>query len=97
MCDPENMDVMLGNYRRENYDVREEDNENEIDSRSNRQDHELIHNDEEFRSELNANLSENSGLTVETSRAINSKNLVSGVKKTRRTKIRPKRSGFGSN
>ena len=97
MCDPDYMDVVLGNYPGENYDVREEDNENEIDSRSNRQDHELIHNDEELRSELNTNLNENSGLTLGTSSAINSKNLVSGVKTTRRIKIRPKRSSFGSN
>ena len=37
-----------------------------------RQDQEVVHNDEEFRSYLNTNLSKNIGLTVETSRAINS-------------------------
>ena len=43
-----------------------------MDLRSNRQDQELNHIDGGFSSYLNSNLSQNSGLTVETSRAINS-------------------------
>ena len=70
MSDLQNMDVMLGNYPEENYEVQRENDENEINSRSNRQDQELVKIDEHFRSSLNTNLSENSGLTVETSRAI---------------------------
>ena len=63
---------MLGNYPDENYEIQGENDENEVESQSNRQDQELVHNDEEFRSYLNSNLSEISGLIVETSRAINS-------------------------
>ena len=52
MCDLENMDVMLGSYPRHNYEIQGEISENEVDLRSNRQDQELSHNDEEFRSYL---------------------------------------------
>ena len=50
----------------------EANSENEIDSRLIEQEREMNQNDNEFRSYLNTNLSENSGLTVETSRAISS-------------------------
>ena len=63
---------MLGNYREANFEMQGENDENEIDSRLNRQDEVLVNNDEIFRSYLNANFSENSSLTVVTSRAINS-------------------------
>ena len=72
MSDLENMDVMLCNCPEEIYEIQGENDENEVDSRSNRQVQKLVHYDEEFRSYSNTNLSENSGLTVETSRAINS-------------------------
>ena len=49
-----------------------ENNENEIQSKSNRLDQGLVNNVEEFRSYLNTNLSKKGGLTVETSRVINS-------------------------
>ena len=71
MFDLEN-DVMLSNCPEEIYEIQGENDENEVDSRSNRQGQKMVHNDEEFRSHSNTNLSENSGLTVETSRAINS-------------------------
>ena len=46
--------------------------ENEMDLKSTRQEEGLNQNDSEFRSYLNTNLSEHSGLTEKTSRAINS-------------------------
>ena len=78
------MDVVLGNYAEENYEIQEENVETEIESRSNRQDQELDHSDEEFTSSINTNLSENKGLTVETNRAIN---FSSGFRTTKRTQI----------
>ena len=83
MSDLENMDV-LGNYAEENYEIQEENVENEIDLRSTRQDQELDHSDEEFKSYVNTNLSENNGLTVETNRAIN---FSSGFRTTKRTQV----------
>ena len=52
--------------------MREGNSENEMNSRLNRQERELNQNDNEFRSYLNTNLCENSGLTIKTSRAISS-------------------------
>ena len=49
--------------------MQEGNSDNEMDERLNRQEKGLNQNDSEFRSYLNTNLSENSGLTVETSRA----------------------------
>ena len=72
MSDLESMDVKLCNYPEENYDVHGEKYENEINSGSNRQDQDIVSNDEEFRSYLNTNLYEISGLNVEIRRAINS-------------------------
>ena len=65
--DLENIDVMLGSYPGENYEEQGQKNEIEIDSRSNRQDQDLFCDAGEFMSYLNTILSQNSGLTVETS------------------------------
>ena len=72
MSDVENLDVMLRSYQGDNSEVQEGNSEIEINSRSNRQDERLNQNAIECRFYLNSNLSENSGLTVETSRAIRS-------------------------
>ena len=56
MADLEKVDVMLGIYSEKNYDMQGKNDENEINSRSNKQDHGLVNNDEEFRSCLNTNL-----------------------------------------
>ena len=74
MSDIENLDVMLRGYQRDNCEVQERNCENEMDLRSTRQEEGLNQNDTEFRSYLNTNFSENSGLTEETSRAINLEN-----------------------
>ena len=71
MSDIENLDVMLGNYQRENNELRSENNENTLDQRSNeREGHDR--NVEDYQTFLNNNPSENSCLTIETSRAISS-------------------------
>ena len=72
MSDIENLDVMLGRYQRDNIEMQEGNIDNEMDERLNRRKRQLNQNDSEFRSYLNTNLDENSGLTVETSRAISS-------------------------
>ena len=71
MSDIENLDVMLGSYQRENGESRNEIEENTLDQRSDRRE-ELIQYENDYRSHLNPNPSENSCLTVETSRAISS-------------------------
>ena len=71
MSDIENLDVMLGSYQRENGESRNEIEENTLDQRSDRRE-ELIQYENGYRSHLNPNPSENSCLTVETSRAISS-------------------------
>ena len=74
MSDIENLDVILERYQKNNSELREGNRENEMDSRLNKQERGGVNlNDDEFRSYLITNLSENSGLTVETSRAITSK------------------------
>ena len=45
MSDIENLDVMLGSYRRDNNEVQEGNSERETDIRSNRQDEKLNQND----------------------------------------------------
>ena len=50
MSDIQNLDVMLGMYQRDNCEAQEENSENEMDLRSNRQDQGLNQNDSEFRS-----------------------------------------------
>ena len=71
MSNIENLDNMLGSYQRSNSGVREGNSVNGMDSRLSRQKRELNQNDCEFSYYLNTDLSENSGLTVETSRVIN--------------------------
>ena len=68
MSDVENLDVMLGSYQRDN---RESQNGNNVHERSDRREEGFNQNENDYRSYLNTNLSENS-LTVETSRAISS-------------------------
>ena len=75
MSDIKNLDVMLGNYQRGNSEVREGNSINGFDSRLSRQEREWNRKDSGFRSYLNIDLSENSGLTVETSRKISSEFL----------------------
>ena len=45
MSDIENLEVMLGSYRRDNNEVQEENSEREADIKSNRQDEKLNQND----------------------------------------------------
>ena len=72
MSDIENLDVMLGSYQRDNSLAQNENDEGEIDLRSTRHEENANQNESDYRSYLNTNLSENSCLTVETSRAISS-------------------------
>ena len=72
MSDIENLDVMLGSYQRYNSEMQDRTSENEIDSESNRREGSSNQNENNYRSYLNTNLSENSCLTVETSKAISS-------------------------
>ena len=72
MSDIENLDVMLGSYQRSESEQQDRDNENDIDSRPVRREEGLNQNENDYRSYLNTNLCENSGLTAETSRAIGS-------------------------
>ena len=72
MSDIENLDVMLGNYQ-EDDQVRDEDISNtDFDLETRRPQRETKSISGSFRSILNFNASENSEITVETSRAINS-------------------------
>ena len=75
MSDIENLDVMLGSYQRDNSEAQDRASENEIDLESNRRENSLNRNENDYRSYLNANVSENSGITVETSRAISSSQM----------------------
>ena len=72
MSDIENLDVMLGNYA--NSDIRDRDivDQIEIDPESSRRQPGFGQEESNYRSHLNTNLSENSEITVETSRAISS-------------------------
>ena len=72
LSDIENLDVMLGNYQRDNSEMQDRTSENEIDLESNRREDSSNHNENYYRTYLNTNYSENSGMTVETSRAISS-------------------------
>ena len=72
LSDIENLDVMLGSYQRDSSEVRDRASENEIELESNRREESSNHNENDYRSHLNTNISENSGMTVETSRAISS-------------------------
>ena len=72
MSDIENLDVMLGNYT--NSEIRDQDavDQIEIDPESRRLQRDLDQNEGNYRSHLNTKLSENSEITAETSRMINS-------------------------
>ena len=72
MFDIENLDVMLGNYS--NSEIRDQNtvDQIEIDPESSRRQPGFSHEESNYRSLLNTNLSENSEITVETSRAISS-------------------------
>ena len=71
MSDIENLDVMLGSYQRENNEFRGENNENTLDQRSDEREGQ-DRNVEDYQTFLNNNPSENSCLTIETSRFISS-------------------------
>ena len=72
MSDIENLDVMLGNYT--NSEIRDQEavDQIEYDPESRRRQQDLEQNEGSYRSLFNTNLSENSEITVETSRMINS-------------------------
>ena len=67
MSDIENLDVMLGNYQDD-----EQFREGDIDLGSEGRQRNTVPVESNYRSLLNTNLSENSEITIETSRAINS-------------------------
>ena len=73
MCDIENLDVMLGAYSRNDLVEGENNTETEVDLESGRLQRSEGHTENNFRSLLNTNPSENSEITVETNRLINSK------------------------
>ena len=72
MSDIENLDVMLGNYTNSEIRGQEPVDQIKIDPGSRRRQQNLDQNEGNYRSLLNTNLSENSEVTVETSRMINS-------------------------
>ena len=72
MSDIENLDVMLGNYSNSEIRDRNTVDQIEIDPESSRRQPGFSHEESNYRSLLNTNLSENSEITVETSRAISS-------------------------
>ena len=72
MSDIENLDVMLGNYTNSENRDQEAIDQIGIDPESERRQQALDQNEPNYRSLLNTNLSENSEITVETSRMINS-------------------------
>ena len=64
---------MLGSYQRDDCEIQNGNDEGEIDPRSIGREESSNQNENDYRSYLNANPSENNCLTVETSRAISSK------------------------
>ena len=72
MSDIENLDVMLGNYTNSEIRGQEAVDQIEIDPESRGRQQDLDQNEPNYRSLLTTNLSENSEITVETSRMINS-------------------------
>ena len=72
MSDIENLGVMLGNYTNSEIRGQEAVDQIEIDPESRGRQQDLYQNEPNYRSLLNTNLSENSEITVETSRMINS-------------------------
>ena len=77
---------MIGNFS--NSEIREQEavDQIEIDPESRRRQQDLDQNEGNYRSLLNTNLSENSEITVETSRMINSEISSQMSKKTEETK-----------
>ena len=73
MSDIENLDVMLGNFHGNNQVRDENESDADFDLESRRQQGETNLVEVNFRSLLTTNVSENSEITAETSRAINSK------------------------
>ena len=63
---------MLGNYQRDNSETQNENDEGETASGSIRREEKSNQNENDYRSYLNTNLSENSCLAVKTSKAITS-------------------------
>ena len=72
MSDVENLDVMIGTYTRNELDERENNSGLEMDLGSGRRRENTDLVGENIRSSLNANMSVNSEITAESSRAINS-------------------------
>ena len=72
MSDVKNLDVMLGTYTRNELDEQENNSELELDLRSGGRQENTDLIGENIRSSLNADMSVNSEITAETSRAINS-------------------------
>ena len=76
MSDIESLDVMLGSYQRDNSEAQDRTSDNETDLESNRRENSSNQNENDYRSYLTlvnyTNFSENSGITVKTSRAISS-------------------------
>ena len=72
LSDIENLDVMLGNYPES--EIRDHDNveQIDIDPESGRRQQNIGQNGDNYQKLMNTNLSENSEITVETSRMINS-------------------------
>ena len=72
MSDIESLDVMLGAYSRNDLVEEENNTETEVDLESGRLQRSEGHTENNFKSLLNTNPSENSEITVETNRLINS-------------------------
>ena len=68
----ENLDVMLGNYQRDNSETQNENDEGETASGSIRREERPNQNENDYRSYLNTNLSENTCLAVKTSKTVTS-------------------------
>ena len=64
MSDFENLDVMLGSYKRVNCEVQERTSENKMDLESSRREESSNHNENDYRSFLNTKISENIGKTT---------------------------------
>ena len=71
MSDVENLDVMLGSYSRNELESKSEDRNVQVDQGSDRPRHDENQNVEDLRSLLNTNSRENSEITLETVRLVN--------------------------
>ena len=72
MSDIENMDVIIGDSSRNEYESNTEDRNTEVDLGSDRPRQDLIQNSDSRRSLLNTNIWENKENTIETSKLITS-------------------------